>query len=86
MLTLEGIYDGEVVRFIGKQSLPANISVKVLVDEQFGKNQKKKARQLTTEKQIALSLLLDTQWETGGYTFKRDDLYNERLDTTFGKL
>lgn len=77
MLTLEGIYDGEVVRFIGKQSLPANIPVKILVDELFEKNQKQKARQLTTEKQIALSLLLETQWETGGYTFKREDIYNE---------
>ena len=85
MLTLEGIYDGEVVRLLSKQSLPANIPVKILVDEPFEKNQKQKAQQLTTEKQVALSLLLETQWETGGYTFKREDIYNERLDTIFGK-
>jgi hypothetical protein len=39
MLTLEGIYDGEVVRLLSKQSLPANMPVKILVDDQFEKNE-----------------------------------------------
>jgi hypothetical protein len=29
MLTIEGIYDGEVVRLLSKQSLPANMPVKL---------------------------------------------------------
>ena len=39
MLTLEGIYDGEVVRLLSKQSLPANMPVKILVDDQLEKNE-----------------------------------------------
>ncbi len=39
MLTIEGIYDGEVVRLLSKPSLPANMPVKILVDDQFEKNE-----------------------------------------------
>jgi hypothetical protein len=39
MLTIEGIYDGEVVRLLSKQSLPANMPVRILVDDQFEKNE-----------------------------------------------
>ena len=39
MLTIEGIYDGEVVRLLSKQSLPANMPVKILVEDQLEKNE-----------------------------------------------
>jgi len=39
MLTIEGIYDGEVVRLLSKQSLPANTLVKIVVEDQFEKKE-----------------------------------------------
>lgn len=39
MLTLEGIYDGQVVRLLSKQSLAANMPVKILVEDPFEKNE-----------------------------------------------
>lgn len=39
MLTIEGIYDGEVVRLLSKQSLPANMPVKILVEDPFEKDE-----------------------------------------------
>lgn len=39
MLTLDGIYDGQVVRLLSKQPLPANMPVKILVEDQFEKNE-----------------------------------------------
>ena len=48
MLTIEGIYDGEVVRLLSKQSLPANIPVKILVEDQLEKTRKFQFLEKTT--------------------------------------
>ena len=38
MLTIEGIYDGEVVHLLSKKSLPPNTLVKVLVEDESEEN------------------------------------------------
>ena len=38
MLTIEGIYDGEVVHLLSKKALPPNTRVKILVEDESEKS------------------------------------------------